>query len=286
MSLLRNTLLACAVVALIPAAAPAQQVFKEINSQKLEDILRSMDIQFTKGDDGKGTTYYDYKSKGFALRLYNFSGKDLMIDIFLLKVDWETINKWNGQAKFSRARLHKDAKTGLESAVLESNLDLLGGVTEDTIKHFIRSFDLEVSTWSNKATAGASEEEIFKVATADRIEKILNDLKIQFQKSNNGKTDFYDFKRNNFKMRLTNFGGSDLMIDCVWNAAPLTKLNQWNLKKHYIRAVLYGAGGKDPFVALESNLDCVPGVSESIIRNFITIFDNEAAEFDKHLAAK
>ena len=76
---------------------------------------------------------------------------------------------------------------------------------------------------------------------------------------------------------------SPAMIDCTWNgAAPLAKLNQWNLKRHYVRAVLYDNNGK-PYVALESNLDCLGGVSESIIRHFITIFDNDVRDFDAHL---
>src|SRR5262249_18944900 len=197
MTSLRRTLAACTLVLAAPALAPAQEVFRDISSQRLENILQGMNIQYKKGDAGKGTTYYDYNSKGVALRLWNFNGKDLMIDAFFPKVEWETINKWNSTAKFSRARLDKNNKTGQESAVLESNLDLLGGVTEDTIRHFIRSFDQELTAWNP-----VSEEEIFKKATPDRIEKVLNAMNIKYEKKQQGDVVSYDFNKNNFDLRL------------------------------------------------------------------------------------
>jgi len=285
---LKTLLFAGALVLALPAAAPAQEVFKEIASQRLEDLLRSMDIQYTKGTGEKGTTWYDYKSKNLMLRLWNFNGKDLMIDIFLPKVEWEAINKWNGNAKFSRARLNKDPKTGVESTVIEWNLDLAGGVTEETIKHFIRGFDVEVANWSNASVPAVTEEETFKEVTPDRLEKILQGMNVNFKKTQaKGNNVFtYDFERSNFKVRVTNFSGQDLMIDCVFAAAPLAKVNQWNVKRSYVRAVLYPGGG-NPYTALEANLDCVAGTSESIIRRFITSFvdgDNaEVAAFDQHL---
>jgi len=220
------------------------------------------------------------------MRLWNFNGKDLMIDVFFPKVEWETINKWNGTAKFSRARLNKDPKSGLESTVIESNLDLAGGVTDETVKHFIRSFDQEVSQWGKTAVPAITEEEIFKKVTPEKLEKVLNELKIQFKKGQGkGNVFYYDFKRNNFDIRLTCFAGEDLMVDCIWPQAPVAKLNQWNLKRNYIRAVLYPGGGM-PYVALESNLDCTGGTAESIIRYFITTFDVEVRDFDAHLKAK
>jgi hypothetical protein len=281
-----TTLLACAALVLLPAPLPAQQVYKEISSDQLEGLLKDLNLNYTKGDAGKGTTYYDYKSNNMMLRLWNFNGKDLMIDIFLPKVDWEVVNKWNGTAKFSRARLNKDPKSGLESTVIESNLDLVGGVTDDTVKHFIKSFDLEVKQWANTAIPAVTEEVVVKKVTPKMLEKVLDELKIQYKKGEGKAKDtfFYDFKRNNFDVRLTCFGGDDLMIDCIWGAAPVAKLNQWNLKRHYIRAVLYG--GTTPYVALESNLDCIGGTSESIIRYFITTFDVEVRDFDAHLKAK
>jgi hypothetical protein len=283
MNSIKRLLVVGIVLVALPAFAGAQEVFKEISSQRLEDLLRGMNIQYTKGTGDKGVTWYDYKSKSMKLRLWNFSGKDLMVDIFLPKVEWDVINKWNGDAKFSRARINK-SKDGKESTVIEWNLDLAGGVTEETIKHFILSFDVEVAKWANASTPAVSEEEVFKDVTPDRLEKVLNTLNINFKKTQGkGNNIFmYDFEREGFKLRVTNFSGVDLMIDGVFEAAPLAKVNQWNVKRSYIRAVLYPGNGK-PYTALEANLDCVAGTSESIIRYFITSFDGEMTAFDDFL---
>src|SRR5436309_1395607 len=127
----------------------------------------------------------------------------------------------------------------------------------------------------------APAQEVFKEITSERLEELLRTMKIDYKKDDAGKgTTFYDYKSKGFDLRLTSFGGNDLMIDCIWNAAaPLAKLNQWNLKRYHVRAVLYDNNGK-PYVALESNLDCLGGVSESIIRHFITMFwDKDVRDF-------
>ncbi|HYV35152.1 MAG TPA: hypothetical protein VE988_05575, partial [Gemmataceae bacterium] len=109
-------LVAAATVLCLPAVAPAQQVFKEITNPRLEDLLKAMNISYSKGSDGKTTTWYDYTSKTYKIRLWSYNGKDLMLDVILPKVGWEEVNKWNGNAKFSRARLDNN------NTVLESNL--------------------------------------------------------------------------------------------------------------------------------------------------------------------
>jgi hypothetical protein len=284
MHILRKSLVACVALLLVPAVAPAQEVFKEITSQRLEDILRGLNIQFTKHESGKDATAYDFKTnKNVPVRLVNFGGKDLMVDCRLERTDLETVNRFNTAAKFSRARLAK-LQDGNEVAVLESNLDLRGGVTEDTVKHFIASFDAELGLWSKTAVTTVTEEVTFKEVAPAQLEKILKDLKINYKKSTDAKGVItkFDFTRYNFPIRLTSFGGKDLMVDCHWQTnVELTKLNEWNVKRFFVRAVLYSANPPD--VALESNLDCEGGVSESIIRSFITAFDEEARRFDEFL---
>jgi Putative bacterial sensory transduction regulator len=289
---------AIALVALflVSTTASSQEVIKEISNERLEAILKSMNLDFTKGTLNDGTLYFDYTSKNFKLRLYNYKGKDLMIDIFLTGSDWKTVNDWNGKAKFSRARLFRDTKDGKEATVLESNLDLVGGITEEAIRHFIRSFDQEVAAWFAHAAPGTpampaasalAEEETFKNFSSDRLEKILKELNINFNKKLDPKDNnihYYDFKRGDYDVRLLNFRGADLMIDCIFQPAPLAKINEWNLKRPFIRGVLYtnAANGMN-YTALESNIDCTPGVSEAMVRYFINAFENEAKEFDKHL---
>jgi Putative bacterial sensory transduction regulator len=285
MTALQKTLVACVAVLLLPAVGPAQEVFKEISGQRLESILTGMGFTYKKGDAGKGTFYYDFKSKNLTLRLTSYDGRDLMLDIYLPPIDWKEVNRWNRTMKFSRASLGKDAG-GLDSVVLESNLDLRGGVTEETIKHFIRNFDVEITSFANFSAPVAAKEEVYKNISAARLEKILDGMNLKYKKSSAKGGDFYDFTKKindvNYGIRLTNFNGQDLMIDCIFKEYPVAKLNAWNVKRSYVRAVLYPGGGK-PWTALESNLDCVAGTNDSIVRYFINTFDEEVRAFDKYL---
>ena len=281
-----RSLAAAALLLLLPQVVSAQELFKEITSQGLEDLLKSMDINFKKGDAGKGITYYDYRKseKEATLRLWNYTGKDLMIDALLPKVPWEVVNKWNSLAKFSRAHLRKNDKE--EIAVLESNLDLSGGVTVDTIKRFINRFDEELLRWNNKPVLtanGGAEEDIFTTVSAERLEKVIKGLMIDFKKNQNNNSSFYYFQRNGYNVRVSNYGGTDLMINANFPPATLVKINAWNSKRNCVRAVLYEENGKQ-FTALESNLDCVGGTTESTIRWFIEAFDEEVKAFDAHLS--
>ena len=59
MNSIKKLLVVGAVMLWLPAVTGAQEVFKEISSQRLEDILKSMNIDFTKGTGDKGVTFYD-----------------------------------------------------------------------------------------------------------------------------------------------------------------------------------------------------------------------------------
>jgi hypothetical protein len=289
MNAIRTTLLACAAVVLLPAVAPAQEVFKEVSAQRLEGILGNMGIQYKKFDAGNGVTYYDFTSKNLILRLTNFNGKDLMIDIYLPAIDTKAVNDWNMKAKFSRVYLRKDAK-GKDSVVLASNLDVTGGVTEDTIKHFIRGFDKEIAAFGTASTPAVGQDEVFKGIPTARLEKILDGMKITYKKGSMGKDVWYDFTKNvggkDYFVRLTNFDEQDLMIDAWFPTSTVAKVNYWNVKRSYVRAVLYPASGNtQAHTALEANLDCVGGTADSIIRYFITTFDQEVRDFDNYLSS-
>jgi hypothetical protein len=208
-----------------------------------------------------------------------------MIQAELAAVDLETVNRHNNAAKFSRARLAK-RKGGIEVVLLDSNLDLRGGVSEDAIKHFIYNFDEELALWSRTAAPVVTEEETFKTVTGQKLEQILKEMKIAFKKiSPQPGVVTYVFVKNNQPLSLHSFGGEDLMIDRQWlGKGDLAKINDWNVKRFFVRAVAYDAmKGKPATIALESNLDCAGGVSETIIRNFINAFDDEVRRFDEYL---
>jgi hypothetical protein len=270
-----------------PSASIAQEVSRDISSERLEGILRAANIEFNKGALDDSGVSFDCKTNDVTFQLTNFKGRELKLSGIFQSTDWKTVNDWNGKSKYTRARLLRDAKDGKEFSALESYLDLAGGVTEDSVKNFLMGFANEAAIWSKLAVPLVSEEETFKNFTPDRIEKILSDLKIQFKKTPHAKEPgifAFDYLIKELPIRLTTFGGAELMLDCVYPQTSLAKINEWNVKRNFVRAVLYPNNGKNmPYSQLEANLDCAPGVSESIVRYFITAFGREAVDFESYL---
>ncbi len=128
------------------------------------------------------------------------------------------------------------------------------------------------------------EERAYRDVTPEKIEGVLNAMKITFQKSKD-KTPgdfFYDFEHNNLKVRLHNYAGRDLWIDAQFNDKfPIEDLNRWNTKAKFTRAVLL-----KETVSVEYQVDCSAGTSDAIIRQFIQRFQNELGEFVKFVAKK
>lgn len=144
-----------------PTAGQGQDVKKEkvyrgLPSQEFESILKDMKIPFKKGRaDKEGIFLYDFERKTFKIRLTNY-GTDLWIDAIFPKIDLKDINRWNKDAKFSRAVLFKDGER--ESTSLENQLDCRGGVTFGMVRQFIRRFDDEVEAFSKFLPAKGKRE--------------------------------------------------------------------------------------------------------------------------------
>lgn len=101
-----------------------------------------------------------------------------------------------------------------------------------------------LTTWFGVASWGVCQDDdnkVYRNVTADKLESILKDLKITFQKIK-GKDEgilFYDFERNNFKIRLHNYHGKDLWIDAHFtDKLKLDEINRWNIQAKFSRAVL------------------------------------------------
>lgn len=284
---MKHTIAAVLIFAL-SAGASAQEVkaFTQLTPEHTEEFLKKQGIEFKKIDTKTpGTVFYDFQRKNFNVRLYNYDGKDLMLDAVFPGMPLEKINLWNVKAKFSRACLNKDAK-GIY-ATLESNIDLVGGVTEGGLKQFLLSFDDELRLFSKYASDTGSDDQFFAPVTSAKIEGVLKSLNIAFEKTElkDGAGAFYDFEANNFKLRLVNFGGKDLMIDAHFKKIALEDVNRWNLEKKFIRAVSYNVKGQE-YSALEANLDCEVGTTDGILRNFIIGFQEDVKQFAKYVQTK
>jgi hypothetical protein len=135
------------VVCLI--ATPAQEkdkVLRSVSPAKLESVLQDMKIKYEK-TAGKpdGVFAYDFDRSGSKVRLQNYQGRDLSLDVQFTDIPLKEINEWNVRAKFSRAVLLKNGDK--QSTSLESQIDCQGGVTEGMLRQFIVRFDGEVKAF-------------------------------------------------------------------------------------------------------------------------------------------
>ncbi len=135
------------LIVLLPAGSLSQgKVFRNVGNDAVEKVLHSLALKFEKGEkkfkDDSTIAFYDFKRHDRSYRLNNY-GTDLWLEcIFDKNLKLEDVNRWNAEAKFSRAVQLVDAK-GKVTISLESQLDCLGGVTEAMIKQFVDRFDEE-----------------------------------------------------------------------------------------------------------------------------------------------
>ena len=96
-----------------------------------------------------GVMMFDFELGGHNLRLYNFGGKDLMIDTHFKKVSLDEANRYNLSRKFMRVVNYKGKD--VEYTALECNLDCEAGVTEGMIRHWINSFGEDARLFADYA---------------------------------------------------------------------------------------------------------------------------------------
>lgn len=137
------------------------------------------------------------------------------------------------------------------------------------------------------ALAGGGEPaKVYNNISADRLEKLLGDLDIKFKKlpAKKDAVDFYDLQSGNHVLRLHNYGGQDLWLDCVFaEKLTLADVNGWNTRSKHSRAVLIKQDDKAT-ISLEAQLDCLGGVTDAIVRQFLRRFDGEVKAFEKYLS--
>jgi hypothetical protein len=131
----------------------------------------------------------------------------------------------------------------------------------------------------------AAEDQVmvFHSVTGAKLEAILKELGIDFKKAPGNKEGVfsYDFERQGHKVRLYNYGGDDLWIETDFtDKATLDEANRWNMRAKFSRAVLV-KDAKNTTLSLESQIDCTLGITDGMIRQFVSHFDNEIQAFVK-----
>jgi hypothetical protein len=261
---------------------PAATLHTNASADLLERILNSLNVTFSKS--AGSTTTYRFALQGQQVRLSNFGGSDLMMDASFSKANLQAINNYNVDRKFIRAVAYNRG-AGNEYTALESNLDCVGGVSEEMIRTFIANFAGEARDFAAYLAKQPVESapQLFTSISNNQVEQILRNMNIQFQKNVVSDTETaYNFNLDGQAIRLTNYG-SDLMVDARWRKAALSTLNQYNYDNKFIRTVAYNRGANNEYTALESNLDCVGGVTEERIRAFITVFPSYCRNFASYL---
>src|SRR5262249_47789362 len=154
-----------------------------------------------------------------------------------------------------------------------------GGATAGTIKQFIARSDEELKKYDKFAIGMGNDDAILTEVTSEKLENILKTQGVSYQKkTNNAGVVMFDFELNGQKLRMYNFGSKDLMIDAHFRKISYEDANRYNLNRKFVRVVNYK--GKDTeYTALENNLDCEPGVTEGMVRNWITAFGDDAKHF-------
>jgi Putative bacterial sensory transduction regulator len=136
------------------------------------------------------------------------------------------------------------------------------------------------------APGGAQfKEKIYRSLTPAQVEDVLNDMSIKFKKSqppDSPKTYNFQFERNNYEIHLSLNDGKRVWIMAFFPKAPLEIINKWNIDAKFSRAVLDRVNDKD-LAIVEYQIDVNGGATESMLKQFITRFDNEVARFDQFL---
>lgn len=134
-------------------------------------------------------------------------------------------------------------------------------------------------------TVRAQDAKVVRELSPEAIAKVLTDLKIEFNKTATpkGEEHYFEFTRGAYRIRLTQFGPQELMLDCVFRGIPIDKVNEWNAMTRLTRASLHDdPSGKVTLLAY--GLDLAGGVTEATIQQYVTRFEDELKKYDRYVS--
>ncbi len=275
----------------VPPPAPGVSAqIGNVSDAVIEKVLRSLNTQFQRSTLSGGGSRYSFTLDGLKLRIDNYGNHDIMVAASFPKANLDQLNQFNMRNKFIRAVSYSH-NTPNQYTALESNLDCAVGVSEEMIRYFITAYVQDAknfvkflngtplpSTSLPPPPTGAKVVQL----NGDFLEQVLRGLNVQFDRKTGNNLTSYDFNLDGFAVRLTNFG-QDLMIDAVFGDANLDALNRYNVDRKFIRAVSYTNNNGGRYTSLEANLDCAAGVTDEMVRHFITTYVQYARHFSDYL---
>lgn len=146
----RRALAALPLIAL-PAAAqtapkPASQI-TSLTSEQFQKIVQAMGFETSRAKDaaGKDAPYFTFRAEGYKVAGFNHNPSYIQLYNAFNDVNptLESVNLWNQEHSFTRAYVDKEG-----SAVLESDLIVTGGVTQENVEVFIQTFRNVVAKWA------------------------------------------------------------------------------------------------------------------------------------------
>jgi hypothetical protein len=131
--------LATAFLRVAAARADQGEIVKELSDSNTQRILEAIKIEYTEVAPGT----YKFSLGGYEMLFFN-KGKNLQFyALFKKKIPLGRINEWNAGNRYSRAYLDKEG-----NAVLESDLDLGGGVSYGAVAEFFKTWVLSVKLFT------------------------------------------------------------------------------------------------------------------------------------------
>lgn len=130
----------------------------------------------------------------------------------------------------------------------------------------------------------SSQPKVYRAVSNEMLEKILQGLELKYQKEERKNKDasimLFDFKRGDLAYRLYNYQ-NDLWIECTFDRKlKPEEVNRWNAEAKFSRLVVVEQKEKT-MLSLESQLDCLGGVTDASIRQYLNRFEAEAKKFAK-----
>lgn len=119
------------------ANAEEKEVITRMSAGRIERIVQA--FREVKEFKEVGNNTYRFEVNGLKMALFNKGETMQLYAVFNGKVTLSRINEWNKTKRFSRAYLDRD-----DDPVLESDLDLEGGVTEENVDAWIRTYVLSL----------------------------------------------------------------------------------------------------------------------------------------------
>jgi hypothetical protein len=123
------------------ALADDSDVIKDMSAGQVERIVKS----FQEGKDFREVAdgVYAFNVDGIKMLIFNKGNTLQMHAGFSKKVTLSRINEWNRTKRLSRAYADKEG-----DAIIEADLELTGGVTQQNVKEYMKTYVMSLKQFS------------------------------------------------------------------------------------------------------------------------------------------